>query len=981
MRTQSRRLARATALLFAALFVLAAGTASVMATPNARDRSQGDSGGIQGNRTDDRSTDNRTGRIGPTSQQREWAAEVGARASWNAFGTPAVLASTGKPLAQGLPANPIAAARAYIAANRDLLGLTQSGAAALETLAVAPMGRGAAVLFRQRFGDLYAGVDGLLAVGVRDGSAYYVSSSLARNSAAPADATLSAAAARKIAIKDSGRADAEVMKTELVAVPTAAGARAAYLVTLGADVNGANGSPVAYATYVDARDGSILLREDLVDHDSDNPEWAVFPNTPPVDYSSTDTRVRWCAAATTGCDEVVGSPASPLSWDQDSVTGPTFTTRGNNALAVHNWFSNNPFTVGTETATPSPDRDYTYPWTNQWLQQRCNPDTTFTSLARNDIDASRANLFAMHNREHDWAYHLGFTEALWNMQKDNFGRGGLGNDVEQGNAQAGGVSGGPASGFAARDNANQITPGDGIAPITNMYLWQPIAAAFYTRCVDGDFDMTVIGHEYGHAITNRMINGPNSGFSSPQGMSESWSDLIAMEYLNEHGYAAPGIRAYTIGEYVTTDPIAGIRNYNMSQSPLNYSSIDYDFVGLQVHASGETWSATNFDIRSAMIARYGAGTPALQKSCANGETPVTSCPGNRRWAQLMFDSFPLMTFSPISMVQSRDAMLAADMIRFGGANQDILWNAFAKRGLGEDAVSNGAGDANPTPGFTSPYANEATVTFLPVDENDAIVPGAKLFVGDYQARAVPVADTDPATPLTDQVQLVPGTYHLIAQAPGHGHARVTSFSVNPGQVRDLQVKMRTNLASSGAGASASGDGINLARLIDDDEATNWASLGSPVAGKQVTVDLAGSARQVRRVQVSAQLRPAITGDPDAGGQARVSALRQFRILACEAKGAVTCANAADFNVVFTSAPDAFPSIAPRPRAPELTIRSFVIPNTKATHLRIEVLNNQCTGTPDYAGDQDDDPLNVTDCAAGSAQDDNVRIAEFQAFAS
>ena len=54
------------------------------------------------------------------------------------------------------------------------------------------------------------------------------------------------------------------------------------------------------------------------------------------------------------------------------------------------------------------------------------------------------------------------------------------------------------------------------------------------------------------------------------------------------------------------------------------------------------------DIRSAMIARYGAGTPALQKSCANGETPVTSCPGNRRWAQLMFDSFPLMTFSPVS---------------------------------------------------------------------------------------------------------------------------------------------------------------------------------------------------------------------------------------------------------------------------------------------------------------------------------------------
>ena len=105
-----------------------------------------------------------------------------------------------------------------------------------------------------------------------------------------------------------------------------------------------------------------------------------------------------------------------------------------------------------------------------------------------------------------------------------------------------------------------------------MYLWQPIAGSFYAPCVDGDYDMTVIGHEYTHAITNRMIAGPNAGLSSPQGMSESWSDLLAMEYLFEYGYAPPGTRAFTIGAYVTGDPVAGIRNYNMSRSPLNYST-------------------------------------------------------------------------------------------------------------------------------------------------------------------------------------------------------------------------------------------------------------------------------------------------------------------------------------------------------------------------------------------------------------------------
>jgi extracellular elastinolytic metalloproteinase len=49
-----------------------------------------------------------------------------------------------------------------------------------------------------------------------------------------------------------------------------------------------------------------------------------------------------------------------------------------------------------------------------------------------------------------------------------------------------------------------------MAPITNMYLCQPSAGSFYAPCVDGDFDMSVIGHEYTHAISERMAGGPNS---------------------------------------------------------------------------------------------------------------------------------------------------------------------------------------------------------------------------------------------------------------------------------------------------------------------------------------------------------------------------------------------------------------------------------------------------------------------------------------
>jgi extracellular elastinolytic metalloproteinase len=171
--------------------------------------------------------------------------------------------------------------------------------------------------------------------------------------------------------------------------------------------------------------------------------------------------------------------------------------------------------------------------------------------------------------------------------------------------------------------------------------------------------------------------------------------------------------------------------------------------------------------------------------------------------------------------------------------------------------------------------------------------------------------------------------------------------------------------------------VNLDRLIDDTEGTNWASIGSPVAGKAVTVDLAGSRPElVSRVQVSALLRPAIEGDPDAGGQNRFTALRRFEILACSRD----CADQDNFRRVFTSPANAFPADVPRPTAPDLSARSFRISPTLATHLTIRVLTNQCTGGPDYAGDQHDDPRSISDCTTGNpvvAQ--TVRISELQAF--
>src|SRR5688500_8997515 len=125
--------------------------------------------------------DNRDGSRAPTARQRDLAARPGVTARFNTLGTPELLTPRRGALAGGLPADPEAAARQYLNANRELFGLSAAAVRDLELVSAAPLGAGHAVLLRQRFGKLAAGVDGLVTVGLRDGRAEWVSSSLARD--------------------------------------------------------------------------------------------------------------------------------------------------------------------------------------------------------------------------------------------------------------------------------------------------------------------------------------------------------------------------------------------------------------------------------------------------------------------------------------------------------------------------------------------------------------------------------------------------------------------------------------------------------------------------------------------------------------------------------------------------------------------------------------------------------------------------------
>jgi hypothetical protein len=742
------------------------------------------------------------------------------------------------------------------------------------------------------------------------------------------------------------------------------------------------------------------------------PKWAFFTANPTLNDSTNDVPKNrsvgcWVTKVdgnnVDGCDFPLANPAARAPWDWNFRTGlPTFTTIGNAANTHEAWVS--PLTPGGLAQAPySPTREYAPEFTDAWQNSKCDPANLVPG--GNDIDASVTHLFSVHNRMHDYAYFLGFTEQNYNLQMDNLGNNPdptRENDFEVGNAQAGAI-GGLQSGLG-RDNANQIALQDGVPGITNQYLFQPIAAAFYAPCTDGSLDMSIVGHEYTHAISNRMIGGPDEGITSEQGgaMGESWGDLTAAEYMFSHGYDT-GANPWAVGPYATGNKRAGIRDYPINHNPLTYGDYGFDSTGVEVHADGEIWNGTQWDVRKALVQKWDDqfpyGNEKLHKRCSEGTAnssplPADRCPGNRRWIQLMFDAF-LLQQGATSMLDARDAMLAADQMRFDGENQKAMWLAFAHNGMGKNADTKGGDDGQPKPGFVAPGTDSATVTFAPraVDEKGDPVAKGRIYIGRWEARATPVADTLKGTKSDATVQLAPGTYDVLFAGDGYGLKR-SKLTVREGQKVTERLPVETNVASKANGAKVVGSSegsLNVDFLIDDTEETNWAGVNTDktvdAQHPYVIVDLAGGKQTISGARVSAMLRPAPASatdiplaqdDPLSGS--RFTALRQFALLTCVDTAKNDCTKAdAKWTKVFTSKGNAFPSVRPRPVAPTLALRSFDFPQVTATHVKFVALENQCTGYKGYAGELDNDPSNDTDCKTASDRSLSVRAAELELF--
>jgi extracellular elastinolytic metalloproteinase len=207
----------------------------------------------------------------------------------------------------------------------------------------------------------------------------------------------------------------------------------------------------------------------------------------------------------------------------------------------------------------------------------------------------------------------------------------------------------------------------------SLYDSSNLAASVF----DSDFDNGIIAHEYGHGISNRLTGGPASSscLSNEEQMGEGWSDFFALVMTHEPGDQASDVRG--IGTYVTNEPITGggIRPYpysgNINASPYKYNDIKRFSVP---HGVGSVWCSMLWDLYWAMIDKHGYDS-----------NMYTGTGGNNMAMQLVIDGLKLQPCNP-GFVDGRNAIILADKLNNDGANQLLIWEVFARRGLGVDAL-------------------------------------------------------------------------------------------------------------------------------------------------------------------------------------------------------------------------------------------------------------------------------------------------------
>jgi hypothetical protein len=376
--------------------------------------------------------------------------------------------------------------------------------------------------------------------------------------------------------------------------------------------------------------------------------------------------------------EMTPGNATTLKWH--SSTSIDFDiTRGNNVYAQEDRDANNN-TFGAAGASTTPLPNLTFDFTYDFSKSP-------TDRTSENQKFAITNLFYWNNIIHDLSYVYGFDEVSGNFQLDNQGRGGAANDFVIADAQD----------SSGTNNANFSTPADGFRPRMQMFIWTP---ANPDR--DSDMDNGIIVHEYGHGISNRLTGGPSntSCLTNSEQAGEGWSDYLGLMATTDWATATltSGAARRGIGTYVINQPTTGtgIRRFpystDMAIYPLTYANLPGSAIP---HGVGEIWCAMLWDMTWAIIQKD-------QAISTNMFTPgpTSSMVGNAAAMKLVMEGMRLQPCNP-GFVDSRNAILKADTLFFNARYSCVIWQAFAKRGLGRYAsqgssssITDGVADFN-----------------------------------------------------------------------------------------------------------------------------------------------------------------------------------------------------------------------------------------------------------------------------------------------
>ncbi len=477
------------------------------------------------------------------------------------------------------------------------------------------------------------------------------------------------------------------------------------------------------------------------------------------------------------------------------------------------------------------------PWPCSW-----NPNKGFSWRKNRAQNATQVFYFVNNWHDHLKAAPIGFNEAAGNFQLKNHSRHGKAGDPvatqtdDGANTQRG--PGGRRIGLPDGghvDNANMSTPPDGQRPRMQMYLqhyphtpyglngdpWSPTNV--------GDEADTVY-HEYTHGLSNRLnvdVRGRTTlGGVQAGAMGEAWSDWYALDYLVKKGLQRDrknkaDIRIFKydgIGvNYDRTEPIdckvdqnaASLCQGGTTKHRGGYTYADYGNVagGPEVHADGEIWSQTLWDLRDRL--------------------------GSKKTESLVTRAMELASYNP-SFIDMRNAILVADTAVDNGAHHHAIWQVFAHRGMGFYAGSLGGNDTEPAASFDLPPATATTGTITGnVKDQDS---GDNLEGETVSLKFAGAGFTNP-TAVTDAsgdytLENVPVGHYLKLQVEGHGYSASTDVTVTSGSTVTKDFTPRKDWAAPGTGATVTtkayqypGCGVDAA--IDGSQASGWSSNAGP----------------------------------------------------------------------------------------------------------------------------------------------------------